>query len=949
MDLQSPSVLAQLPRPLHAATGKTRIGDVNSLADAKKRKRYELAVAVDGEAVNIYNVCSVTRRKCIILCLLAFFIQIQTPKLVTSYAVPPQSTFSCRPCSVRRKLPKKSAVKRQTYAAVTKPEHQIKCFVEEISNGSSAPTISSSSATLTDSKSPTTFVGIVPFSGEDETETDAFDILAVHTDGRVRRLSSDLKTQHWSIQHSEITKVCSTHIVHSCFLIDLEDAKKGLFKRRQDLATLAFGDSPSAGGDEPSILLIVSHPKDAETIALQDVSVQIFSVPANNESGSRGLDESQRLRHLQTIQVPTPAGLDKVNNNSSLQWNFHSGTAGLQLSFENGFLNIDLSQYSPSVSSQFVLNERLTSIMRISPQCVIGASESLIAVYDTQYQSVQRSIAARDVISGAGSNADGPTVFIGYFAKLGLAIALKANTLVAFDLTSLHGQSGPSLKRSRDGLLIDAIGRGIGSSALHWDISKKNRTDNMASLHLKTPEQAKRWSQFTTAIDEATQSQNSDLFDKAVLDYFGTPEAPKELPQEHVSAESTLFLLAKIFAVKDSAITDKVSASSSSQLRVVLWPATTCDWLIRIGHLSLDNVEIALRRACKPRILQSFPTGSFIQALIDSDPSLKRVNQVLNGEALVSSDELAFALKFFLNQARLHSGVLEETARAITNGDIATPTQELTRHLGSEEASLKDIFTGLNRSLEKIHSQPLPSVVKSLRSILSRMELISMVHHLRLSLATGGYTSRFTENPPTPITLDQITPSLSLNTIVDLITASVDAVGPSGWISALPAVNDLDDDPDSAMASASREMELIADMKSEVSAALAGVEEATYLKGILREYLRFADQVADASANSMDAAKVDDSVTRAPSHLIRYEKLNGADLMVFTRPEEGEEGFDGDASGKILPLSLKPPSANVSRTKILNATGEVKTRTSREVGYLRRKAAGKYSFERLVI
>jgi hypothetical protein len=56
MDLQSPSVLAQLPRPLHASTGKTRIGDVFSLADAKKRKRYEVAVAVDGEAVNIYNV-----------------------------------------------------------------------------------------------------------------------------------------------------------------------------------------------------------------------------------------------------------------------------------------------------------------------------------------------------------------------------------------------------------------------------------------------------------------------------------------------------------------------------------------------------------------------------------------------------------------------------------------------------------------------------------------------------------------------------------------------------------------------------------------------------------------------------------------------------------------------------------------------------------------------------
>lgn len=56
MDLQPPSVLAQLPRPLHASTGKTQIGEVHSLAESKKRKRYEVVVAVDGEAVNIYNV-----------------------------------------------------------------------------------------------------------------------------------------------------------------------------------------------------------------------------------------------------------------------------------------------------------------------------------------------------------------------------------------------------------------------------------------------------------------------------------------------------------------------------------------------------------------------------------------------------------------------------------------------------------------------------------------------------------------------------------------------------------------------------------------------------------------------------------------------------------------------------------------------------------------------------
>jgi nucleotide-binding universal stress UspA family protein len=180
------------------------------------------------------------------------------------------------------------------------------------------------------------------------------------------------------------------------------------------------------------------------------------------------------------------------------------------------------------------------------------------------------------------------------------------------------------------------------------------------------------------------------------------------------------------------------------------------------------------------------------------------------------------------------------------------------------------------------------------------------------------------------------------------MTASVDAVGPSGWISALPAV-DINGDSDSAIAAASREMELIADMKSEISAALAGVEEATYLKGILREYLRFADQVATPAATAGDAvAKIDDE-TPASSNLVRYEKLNGADLVVFGRPGEGEDGYDGDAGGKMLPLSLKPATADVSRTKINKSTGESKSRTSREIGYLRRKAVGKYSFERLLV
>ncbi|KAJ5083449.1 hypothetical protein N7456_012876 [Penicillium angulare] len=922
MDLQSPSILAQLPRPLHASTGKTRIGDVYSLADAKKRKRYEVSVAVDGEAINIYNV--------------------QTPKLVTSYAVPPQSIFSCRPCSVRRKISKKSLVQRQTYVAATKPEHQLKCFVEEISNGSSAPAISSSTTTITDSRSPTAFIGILPTGHDDEDEKDSFDVVTVHGDGRIRRLSADLKTQRWSIQHSEISKTSSTHTVQTCFLIDIEDARKALFKRRQDLAALALGDQMTDAASEPSILLVISHPKDAVSFALEDVNIQVFSVPTS----SAAQEESQRLRHLQTIRVP---GFKKINSNG-LQWNFHPGSAGLQLSFDKGFFSIDMSQYAPSVTSQFTLDGNFSSVMRVSPQCIIGATDSLVAVYDTQYQSVQRSIALREILPTTDSNA--PISFISYFAKLGIAVGTKGNALIAFDLTSLHSHSGPSLKRSRDGLLIDAIGRGIGASAGQWDVaSKKHRSDNMTSSHLNSPERIERWNKLTETISQAIESKDADVFDRAVQTYFCPPGSPTTLPTlgEYVDPESTLFLLSKIFVVESSESKLDMTAPSSFHLRIVLWPRITCAWLINLGHLSPDNVEIALRRASKPHIIQPLPTGTFTQALIDSDPSMRRVNHVLGGSSAFTVNELSYALKYFLTQARDRSGALEETARAITNGDIATPTEELSRHLGSETATVKAIFKGLNTSLHKIHLHPLSSVTKSLRSNLARQELISMIHHLRLSLATGGYMSRFSENPPTPITIDMVTPPLSLKTITDLLTSAVDAVGPSGWISALPNVNDLDDETASTIAAATREMDLIADMRAEVSATLGGVEEATYLKGILREYLQFAEQVVASNTAGNVVAKVEEEPIDKPSHLIRHEKLNGADLLVYSRPGEGEDGVDGEASGKMLPLSMKAASTDVTRTKVKKSTGEAKVRSDREISYLRRKEAGKYSFEKLLI
>ncbi|OJJ44912.1 hypothetical protein ASPZODRAFT_153250 [Penicilliopsis zonata CBS 506.65] len=908
MDLQTPSVLAQLPRPLHASAGQTQIGEVFSLADSKKRKRYEVVVAVDGEAVNIYNV--------------------QTPKLVTSYAVPPQSAFSCRPCSVRRKLTQKASVKRQTYSAVERPERQIKCFFEETSGrGTSAPVLSSSSFSVKDSDSPAIFVGIVPTGVSDEEETEEpFDVLAVHKDGRVRRLAADLQNQRWNLQHSEMAKISSTHEVHSCFLVDFDDLKKSLFRRRQDLAALALSDAMASGSSEPSILLMVSHPSGTDPISLKDVHVHIFAVSAAIEPSGFSADEDRKLRHLLTVDLPELEGQMAVER-KNLQWSFHSGSAGLSLSFERGFISFDLSQYAPTVASQFILEEeRFLSIMRISPQCVIGAGKSLVAVYDTQYQSMQRSIGTGDILPGS-SAAKGPMAFVTYFAKLGVAVATRGSTLLAFDLSSLHivSSTAPSLKRPRDGLLIDAIGRGVKSSATQWGpVSKKNRTEHMASLGLRSSEQVDQWNRLVDELTKATASKDTSAFDQAVQTFFGTFPTPEQF----VHPEIPLFVLSKIFSLEKSTTTTTTTASASdkssapSQLRVALWPQRTCAWLVDSGRLSLNNIEIALRRTVKPRVLPPIPTGSLVRALIDLDPQQQKLLYILQSSAVLAPADLAHALKVILQ----------------------TSTPEAT------------FLPALTVTLQQLHRHPLPAVTAALRESLSRAELMATLHQLRIALATGGFTSRFTEtipelpplttssttstdtDPPTPPAssnpLGITTPSpLSLETISDLLLAAVDAIGPSGWITA----------------SAATEAGLIADMRAEVSAALAGVEEASYLKGILREYLRYSTDVINTSSTAVaTSTSTSTAVATAPAVAtnvdVQYEKLNGADLLIY--PDESTTTPD---ESRMLPLSLKAPTADVGRTKIKKSTGEVKSRSNREIGYLRRKAGGKYSFERLVV
>ena len=53
--IQAPRLLANLPKPLIHDQSNVFGADVFSISGPRKRKRSELAVAIDGEGVNIYE------------------------------------------------------------------------------------------------------------------------------------------------------------------------------------------------------------------------------------------------------------------------------------------------------------------------------------------------------------------------------------------------------------------------------------------------------------------------------------------------------------------------------------------------------------------------------------------------------------------------------------------------------------------------------------------------------------------------------------------------------------------------------------------------------------------------------------------------------------------------------------------------------------------------------
>lgn len=60
--MEAPYTIASLPSPLDKEQGKIHVAPIHTLKGSKKRKRHEIAAAVDGEGISLCNVSCASER-----------------------------------------------------------------------------------------------------------------------------------------------------------------------------------------------------------------------------------------------------------------------------------------------------------------------------------------------------------------------------------------------------------------------------------------------------------------------------------------------------------------------------------------------------------------------------------------------------------------------------------------------------------------------------------------------------------------------------------------------------------------------------------------------------------------------------------------------------------------------------------------------------------------------
>ncbi|KAI1393133.1 uncharacterized protein F4822DRAFT_1128 [Hypoxylon trugodes] len=927
--IQKPYVLTTLPRPLDPATGRYVVSEVyGSAPGSRKRKRHELAVGIDGEAVNIYNVSST--------------------RLITSYPVPPQSSFSCPIFSIRRKAKETQETSRHTYAATKESnEYKITLFKDYVDDsGNTQSTTKSISLGLGQSVVCATLITAPAGQSLSNGQTSIEELLVVRENGDIICLDAENLKRKWTSSSAGLRQdlpgaAKASFRIDFCYPVLLSDVVQGIFKGSDDSLGLFPEIKQNVNTDAEALVLISSYSADGS----QNRHLHIVaSLPQ-----SPSLSSTHRQSIVQLHSVPIPSS-GEANHNATASYRLDVRSGSL-LELRGQLFNIyDLTTSLPKITSSMEL-DGTTSFLRLSKTSLLCSTSTHLNIYNPIYRSLQNSVPVEldgQADSNTGANATN-CLLAAYFSRLEVAVAIVDANLVAIQLEA------PILrtkKRRAEGLLIDSIGRGVQpAKRVSAPSSNKDPESSVFSNYLPGSIRGDYWQSWTA--DEAKANALLDANDMHGLETllaqkFGIqvqvtaqatngadgeePDPPKvnstwKWPKSRAGYPPAdrrwiLYSIGRAFQWNNVFPDDPTIPRLICQLP----QSDIVNYLVDAGHLTLSNVKSAFRGQLKEtEKTESFLSEQIVLQLADIDPSLELLVAYISATNL-GTIELLIAVRTIMRSLELVQDPKKPPPKLLTNGS----TEELAvdgeaeaelQNIGMELDDLEDEIqktvsylnedagirgSGLSVAFAKLGNCPSISMIKSLRATFKPEEILSLIYLLRVELVRGAWTSRYLDL--TDFEKDSALdapPDGIIKLLADLLGRCVDSIGPGGWL-----LND-------AVLAGDETGDFVASLKLEVSAALEGLEDAVYLRNIVGEAVKYCESFKKNTAESM------------------VDKMKPIPLQVK------------EPGAQALPLGLKAKD-HISAQKIVSG-GEIVDRSQRETGHLKSQQIGHYSLERIAI
>jgi hypothetical protein len=897
-------------------------------------------------------------------------VKLQNPHLASSYALPPQTSFASAPYSVYRKGNSKRQPRRYTYALVqdTTPgsKPQLVCFTEETRKDTTTDTVKTS-YTPSDSAHKISAIDALPVPAGGSQKDASHDVVVVFDNGHVICLSSDLDVVRWIANLKSLTPSLqdkNLHIEHSVFST-AKAVTHGLLRNRQDIAAILnpSQDDQSDLLELTQVLCVVSrHADNNRTLSLFQVPPRSPDLPTSHLSP---------LKHLVTWDLPTSPSVSFAEK-LGFSYALHSSSGTLHSLHDGGILSYDFSSTVPKLSSHLAISGS-TSFLRVSQDLLLTAAPEVCRILDAKYNSVQAELSLTTGTNSAekdskkrkhaepNSAEDTPNApaLIAYYADLGMAVAMRQSEIIGFQL----GDSLIRKKSKTEGMrLIDSLGKGIKSGTGDFGLSAHDRQkwDERVARLDKYASKGKiaKFEELIAAdlgieLESNTNTNGEDTSSKLPNGVHDTdmvngvdsaPDSPNAtasktgddpLPRKWIFSKTVpdnerlrhrqyaSYALSRIFRWIES----PSSQGPRGCLKVDFFPQNVFAWLLRSGYLTKDSIRRAILDDSTSTlgITTSIRDGDIVRAITDFDPELHILSAILNHDHYLPIGEVVQALKVLM-QSLDDQPKTEDATLLLTNGtepapdsmdvDIASEMEaasnEIERALAILDNGLVVRSSTLRPALIRLHTFPPTAISFTLRTMLPRHDLESLMRLLHHEFRNGGWTSPYdfadTEFTTVDPSSEDDADDSAVAIITSLLSCTLDAIGPATWLTAI-----------SGSSSDEASEGLIYDLLEDTSIALNGFWEATYIRGLVSELLRYASKVPKSQKPSNKS-------------LQHQGKPFALDLKADELP--------------MLPLGAKP-DAGVEKSK--NKGGKKKERSAREMGMLISKRVPKYSFERIVV